>query len=126
MKVLLVLGLLALGCGAEGGGGDAGAEAVCRPPAGCAPVLRGGLCDYDCRGAGAGSAVCIPLPDGGVADHGQFTFGVPPAALVGVTPYVANLQSDRQNCNRCGRRCTGREVCGISPFDNTVTCYVPP
>lgn len=129
MKVLaLALVLVAVGCGADpggGAGGDGGVDAICRPPTGCVAVLRNNLCDYDCRGVGTYGVACFPLADGGVADHGEFSGGVPPAVAASAARYAADLDRDPQNCGRCGVRCAGGEVCGRNPDSNIVMCYRP-
>ena len=133
MKVLvLALGLVAVGCGADpgssaDGGADGGAAAICRPPTGCTAVIfsGSGACGYDCRGVGSGGAACFPLPDGGVADHGEFIGGVPATVVASAARYAADLDRDPQNCGRCGVRCAGGEVCGRNPDSNITMCYRP-
>lgn len=129
MKVLVLLGLLALGCGAEGGsaGGDAGAE-VCRAPTGCTAVFRNGGCGYSCVVGDAGNLLraCIPLADGGVVGQGAFASSVPPSAILADRPpYATDVRRDPANCTDCGRQCAAREVCGVAPGNSVVTCYLP-
>lgn len=127
MKMLLVVGLVAVGCGADPGVSDGGVEALCRPPTGCVAVIipATGRCDYDCRSVGAYGVACFPLPDGGVASHGEFMGGVPPAVAALPTRYAADLSRNLQNCGRCGVRCGVGEVCGLEPFSRVVMCYRP-
>lgn len=128
-KSILGLALVLIGCGAGAAADDAGADAnaVCRPPQGCEAVIFSGAltCGYSCPDGGANQVVCFRLPDGGVADQSDFSRGVPPSSLAGVTLYTADLSTDTQNCNGCGVRCAPREVCRLSRISNRVECQPP-
>lgn len=121
MTKLLALALAAFGCGAGlDSTGDAGADAnaVCRPPQGCEARVVSSGCRYICGVGDSGQSrhACVPLADGGVANQGDFTGGVPLELAAEGRVYTADISTDSQNCGDCGIRCAPRERCQRGPL----------